>query len=180
MNLLDKHIFRYFNNNCVIKYESQRVGLFEYKYVYNFLLIKSISDNINEIYYFDDLINDLHNIFNINENKIIECLIEWGKKQYPYFELNYYRKLKKPNWFDNVYRGLEIIPPGMIYGIDPCREMVNDDVKARLKERIENGEDYLGRNRDWLGKSFEMWIDESELPRYIIDNKEKYVAYFKS
>ena len=59
------------------------------------------------------------------------------------------------------------------------QEMINDEVRERLEERMENGEDYLGRSRDWQGKPFEYWIDESQLPSYIIDNKTKWKHLFK-
>lgn len=59
------------------------------------------------------------------------------------------------------------------------QEYNNDEIKQSLKARIENGQDYVGRNRDWQGKSFEMWIDESELPCYILENREKYKHLFR-
>lgn len=46
------------------------------------------------------------------------------------------------------------------------------EIKDSLEKRIEENQDYVGR-------PFEMWIDESELPTYIIDNKEKYGHLFK-
>jgi beta-1,4-mannosyl-glycoprotein beta-1,4-N-acetylglucosaminyltransferase len=60
------------------------------------------------------------------------------------------------------------------------QEMVTDEVRDKLEERMKNGEDYLGRKIDWKGKTFEFWIDELDLPTYLLDNKEKYNAYFKS
>jgi beta-1,4-mannosyl-glycoprotein beta-1,4-N-acetylglucosaminyltransferase len=59
------------------------------------------------------------------------------------------------------------------------QEMINDEVKEKLKERIENGEDYLGRNSDWKGKEFYFWIDEVDLPKYLLDNKEQYKHLWK-
>ena len=59
------------------------------------------------------------------------------------------------------------------------QEMINDDVRERLEERMENGEDYLGRSRDWQGKPFEYWIDELDLPSYLLDNKSKWLHLFK-
>ena len=48
-----------------------------------------------------------------------------------------------------------------------------------LEERIEKGEDYLGRTHDWLGVPFSYYIDESELPQYLLDNKERYKKLWK-
>jgi len=43
---------------------------------------------------------------------------------------------------------------------------------------MEQGKDYVGRKRDWKGKEFMFWKDESELPDYLIDNKEKWIHLF--
>ncbi len=59
------------------------------------------------------------------------------------------------------------------------QEMINDDVRARLEERMENGEDYLGRRWDWQGRPFEMYLDEQSLPTYLKENKEKWIHLFK-
>ena len=54
------------------------------------------------------------------------------------------------------------------------QEFNNEDLKADLERKMDVGEDYVGRQFDWQGNSFSFWIDESELPSYIIDNKEKW------
>lgn len=59
------------------------------------------------------------------------------------------------------------------------QEMIDDDVRDNLEERMLNGEDYLGRTLDWTGNLFEFWIDELDLPEYLLYNKEKYAKYFK-
>lgn len=53
-------------------------------------------------------------------------------------------------------------------------------VKDGLKARMDANIDFLGRLDDWQGNKFEMWIDESELPQYILDNKERYKKLWKS
>lgn len=53
-------------------------------------------------------------------------------------------------------------------------------VRDNLAGRIENGEDYLGRDADWKGNTFKMWTDDSELPQYLKDNKDKWIHLFKS
>lgn len=53
-------------------------------------------------------------------------------------------------------------------------------VKDGLGERIRNNVDFLGRDRDWKGNAFHMWVDESELPPYILENKDKYKHLWKS
>ena len=52
---------------------------------------------------------------------------------------------------------------------------VRDGLQARMEANI----DYLGRTADWQGKPFEMWVDETELPQYLIDNKDKWKHLWK-
>lgn len=60
------------------------------------------------------------------------------------------------------------------------QEMNTEEIKSKIKQRIENGEDYLGRKYDWKGNEFKMWVDESELPDYLKENREKWKHLFKS
>ncbi len=59
------------------------------------------------------------------------------------------------------------------------QEMISDDVRNKLEERMLNGEDYLGRNHDWKGKRFDFWLDENEWPRFLKENREKYERFIK-
>ena len=59
-------------------------------------------------------------------------------------------------------------------------EYNTDEVKSRIAERIENGEDYVGRKFDWQGNPFHFWLSEVDLPQFILDNKTKYAHLFKS
>lgn len=59
------------------------------------------------------------------------------------------------------------------------QEFNNEDIRTDIEHKIENGEDYVGRSQDWMGKPFEFWVDESMLPRYLLENKEQYAKYFK-
>ncbi len=47
-----------------------------------------------------------------------------------------------------------------------------DAIKSNIKKR-------LLKNKDYIGRDFKFWIDESDLPKYILDNREKYATYFK-
>ena len=40
-------------------------------------------------------------------------------------------------------------------------------------------EQRIAENKDFIGRNFNFWIDESELPKYILENKEKYKNLFK-
>jgi len=52
-------------------------------------------------------------------------------------------------------------------------------VKDGLKARMEANIDFLGRSHDWKGNEFKMWIDETQLPEYLLENKEKYKHLWK-
>jgi len=52
------------------------------------------------------------------------------------------------------------------------QEYNNDQVKQLISQRLERGEDILGRN-------FSCVIDETNLPEYLKNNKEKYKHLFK-
>jgi hypothetical protein len=43
-----------------------------------------------------------------------------------------------------------------------------------IKERMEQGYDYLGRQYDYWGKPFSFYLSEEEWPQFLKDNKERY------
>lgn len=49
-------------------------------------------------------------------------------------------------------------------------------VRDGLKARMEANVDYLGRTHDWHGNPFVLWKDESQLPKYILDNKDLWIS----
>ncbi len=59
------------------------------------------------------------------------------------------------------------------------QEFNSDEIKRSIAEKIALNEDYVGRRHDWQGKPFHFWTDDSELPKYLLDNREKYAKYFK-
>jgi len=48
----------------------------------------------------------------------------------------------------------------------------NKDVQDNLEKRF--------GKKDYMGRNFKFWLDESDLPKYILDNKEKYKHLFKT
>ena len=52
-------------------------------------------------------------------------------------------------------------------------------IKDTLEQRLKEGKDFVGRSHDWQGKPFSYHIDESELPFFILESKEKYKHLFK-
>ena len=60
------------------------------------------------------------------------------------------------------------------------QEYNTDDVKEKIEERMANGQDYVGRGRDWRGVPFEMRMDESDWPMYLIENRAKYEHLLKT
>lgn len=59
------------------------------------------------------------------------------------------------------------------------QEFNDEETKSLIEERMEKGEDYVGRSVDWKGRPFEFWQDESQLPKYLLDNREKYAHLFR-
>jgi beta-1,4-mannosyl-glycoprotein beta-1,4-N-acetylglucosaminyltransferase len=53
------------------------------------------------------------------------------------------------------------------------QEFNNDEVKNKVKSNLDSGKDVLGR------PEFYYTLDESQLPKYILDNKQKYKHLFK-
>ncbi len=68
-------------------------------------------------------------------------------------------------------------------GIDEVRRKLNasytkdsyntNEVQEKLEERF-GKKDYIGRSK------FKFWVDETNLPKYVLDNKERYKNLFKS
>jgi len=72
--------------------------------------------------------------------------------------------------YDNIIKKLEAYDH---------QEFNTDDVKKMLRERMENGQDYVGRTHDWLGVPFTFWVDETQLPEFLIKHKNDYKHLFK-
>lgn len=51
--------------------------------------------------------------------------------------------------------------------------------KEHIQESMDKGLDYLQRKLDYEGHPFQFWVDDSELPQYLLDNKEKYTHLWK-
>lgn len=68
-----------------------------------------------------------------------------------------------------------------IGGIGEVRRKLNDsyteesynteDVRKKLEERF--------GKKDYIGRNFKFWIEENDLPEYILKNKDKYRGFFK-
>jgi beta-1,4-mannosyl-glycoprotein beta-1,4-N-acetylglucosaminyltransferase len=52
------------------------------------------------------------------------------------------------------------------------QEFNNDKVKSKIEERI-------AANRDFVGRGFHFWADETHLPEYVTNNRHKYRHWFK-
>lgn len=52
-------------------------------------------------------------------------------------------------------------------------------VKDNMQARINANSDFLGRIADYQGKPFMFWQDDSDLPPFILDNKERYKHLWK-
>lgn len=52
------------------------------------------------------------------------------------------------------------------------QEYNNNAIKSRI-------EDMIRSNKDFIGRKFKFWVDESDLPKFILDNKQKYAHLFR-
>lgn len=59
------------------------------------------------------------------------------------------------------------------------QEFNRPEIKDNIEQKMQRGEDYVGRGVDWQGKRFSFWEDESEWPQYLKDNREKYAHLLK-
>lgn len=59
------------------------------------------------------------------------------------------------------------------------QEFNQENIKQSIEEKMEKGEDYVGRTHDWRGNEFNMWISEVDLPQYLKDNKEQWKKLFR-
>lgn len=97
-------------------------------------------------------------------------------QMFAYGCLNHFRtrfpKTQLPNagWhFTNMGNLSEVIRKLESYG---HQEYNTDEVKNNLAKRIID-------NQDFIGRPFKFWLDEKDLPKYIIDNKDKYHHLWK-
>lgn len=59
------------------------------------------------------------------------------------------------------------------------QEFNNEFTKSKIRFRFENNLDYVGRQVDWLGVPFSFEKDETQLPPFLRENKQKYIHLFK-
>ncbi|MEN9913146.1 MAG: hypothetical protein RLY66_554 [Candidatus Parcubacteria bacterium] len=52
------------------------------------------------------------------------------------------------------------------------QEYNNDTIKSRI-------EDMIRGNKDFIGRKFKFWVDESDLPKFILENRQKYAHLFR-
>lgn len=81
-----------------------------------------------------------------------------------------YTILKNGGWHFTFQGGAEAIKKKIeSYG---HQEFNNDKIKSQIEARILN-------NQDFIGRKFKFWVDEKNLPEYILKNKDKYKKLFK-
>ena len=90
---------------------------------------------------------------------------------------NHFHVIKDAGWhFTNLGGAEQVINKLESYDHS---EYNTDEVKSKIAERIANNEDYVGRKYDWQGKPFMFWQDESDLPDYLKENKQKWINLFQ-
>lgn len=66
-------------------------------------------------------------------------------------------------------------------GIEEVRRKLNDSYtkESYNNEKVKNNLEKRFGQKDYMGRRFKFWTDESDLPKYILENKEKYKHLFK-
>lgn len=54
-----------------------------------------------------------------------------------------------------------------------------DHQECNIPEVLDGLQDRIDSNEDFLGRGYKFWVDETGLPQYILDNKDKYKNLFK-
>lgn len=52
------------------------------------------------------------------------------------------------------------------------QEINTDKVKSSLAEKI-------SANKDFIGRRYRLWVDDTDLPQFLLDNRQRYEALFK-
>ena len=69
---------------------------------------------------------------------------------------------------------------GFIVGLDGKRNKMIDRPHPEYTQWLEGLEDAIKNNRDYRNRGYTYWIDNENLPKYLLDNKEKWKAQFRS
>ena len=140
---------------------------------------KLLSIDYNKIYSIEQ-VNYCYYLNNRSSEKWVGTVIgRWGDmrtKTFKYWRANHINVLSGGWHFTNM-GGVEKVR----HKLDSYdhQEFNTPETQALLEERIANGQDYLGRAYDWLGRPFTYSLDELNLPSYLKDNKEKYKHLWK-
>lgn len=95
----------------------------------------------------------------------------------------HYRTVKPnilPNggWhFSNAGGAEQIIKKTAAY--DHAAELNHDWIREHTQENIDKGLDFLGRPLNYQSVPYKFVVEETKLPKFLLDNKEKYKHLFK-
>lgn len=66
-------------------------------------------------------------------------------------------------------------------GVDKIKQKINSygHQEFNNQEILSQIENKIKENKDFVGRKFKFWTDESDLPKYLIENKDKYKNLFK-
>ncbi len=183
------------NGNLVANDPFERAG-YQKDNLRKFLLQSEISDE--DIVYFGDLdeiwkpkeVDDkVYNLRQLNysyylnnrssEDWVGTIVGKWGTvktNSFNHWRANHTNILDDGGWHFTNMGGVEQIVK-KIESYDHAWEVVPQLSSLEnygVKERMENGFDYLGRTHDYQGKPFNFQLDESNWPEYLKENKDKY------
>lgn len=134
----------------------------------------------NKVYNLKQLNYSYYLNYRSSEEWIGTVVGKWGTiktNSFNYWRANHENVLEDGGWHFTNMGGADQIRK-KLESYDHV-EYNNDTVKDGIEGRMDYGLDYVGRARDWQGKEFSFHIDDVDLPKYLLDNKEKYKHLFK-
>lgn len=84
--------------------------------------------------------------------------------------INKYTMIKNGGWHFTSQGGAQLVKQKVE---STSHTEIDNDI---IKSKIENN---LLKNKDIMGRNFKFWIEEKDLPKYLLENKEKYKNLFK-
>lgn len=92
--------------------------------------------------------------------------------------LNHIRSNMKPSYLYINKGGWHFTNQG---GLEKIKEKIQSYSHQEFNNEniIMKVENQLSENKDFVGRNFKFWVDENELPKYLLENKKKYSKFFK-
>ena len=88
-----------------------------------------------------------------------------------YLDQNNYKAIDNAGWHFTFMGGVDEVKRKLANSYTEDTYW-NKDIQSKIDTRF-------AANTDFLGRSYRYWTDDSQLPKYVIENKDKYAHLFK-